>query len=155
MKKWHYVLISIVVCFFDQLTKIMVVKKLTLYASIHILPQIDFTLMYNTGSAFSFLSTSGSWHLWFFLIFSLIMSVVICVWMLKTPLAESIQLLSLSLILGGAVGNLIDRIHYGHVIDFIDVYYNQYHWPAFNIADSAISVGAVLFLCYGLLSKKN
>lgn len=155
MKKWHYVLISILVCFFDQLTKIMVVKKLTLYSSIHILPQIDFTLMYNTGSAFSFLSNSGSWHLWFFLIFSLIMSVIIFVWMIKTQLSESTQLLSLSLILGGAVGNLIDRIHYGHVIDFIDVYYNQYHWPAFNIADSAISVGAIIFLGYGLFSKKN
>lgn len=153
MKKWHYLLISILVCFFDQVTKIMVVKKLTLYSSVHILPKINFTLMYNTGSAFSFLSNSGSWHLWFFLIFSLIMSVVIFVWIMKTPLAQVTQLVSLSLILGGAVGNIIDRIHYGHVIDFIDVYHNQYHWPAFNIADSAISVGAVLFLCYGLFSN--
>lgn len=154
MKKWHYVLISILVCFLDQLTKSIVVKKISLYSSVHILPKLDFTLMYNTGSAFSFLSNAGSWHLWFFLVFSMLMSLVILVWIMRTPLTQSKQLLSLSLILGGALGNLIDRVHYGHVIDFIDVYYNHYHWPAFNVADSAISVGAVLFLFCGLSRQR-
>lgn len=153
MKKWHYLLISSLICLLDQLTKIMVVGSLELYKSVHIFPKLDFTLMYNTGSAFSFLSNSGNWHLWFFLIFSLIMSVLILVWIMKIPITNSKHLSSLAFILGGAVGNLIDRIHYGHVVDFIDVYYDNYHWPAFNLADAAITIGAVIFLCYG--ERKN
>ncbi len=152
MKKWHYIIISLIICLLDQLSKYFVLNNLEPYSSIAIMPAVDFTLVFNTGSAFSFLSNSGSWHLWFFLLFSLIMSVVIFIWIMQTPLLQSRQLLSLSFILGGAVGNLIDRIHYGHVIDFIDLYYNKYHWPAFNIADSAICIGAIILL-FSLNSK--
>ena len=155
MRKWHYISLSFIVCFLDSISKLAVLNKLEPYSSVAILPSINFTLLFNTGSAFSFLSNAGSWHLWFFLGFSLLMSVVIFVWIMRTPLTESKQLLSLSLILGGAVGNLIDRIHYGHVIDFIDVYYKTYHWPAFNIADSAISIGAIMFLYSGFSKKPD
>lgn len=155
MKKWCYFLITMAVCLVDQLTKLDVVNKLQPYVSVAIMPNIDFTLMYNTGAAFSFLSNSGIWHLWFFLLFSSTMSIVILVWIIKTPLSQPMQILSLSLILGGAIGNLIDRIHYGHVIDFIDVYYNQYHWPAFNIADSAITLGAIIFILSGVVGKRK
>lgn len=150
MKKWHYLLISILIVGLDQASKILAVNNLEPYFSLAVFPYLNFTLMFNTGSAFSFLSNAGNWHVWFLLAFSFIMSVVILVWMVKTSKSEVLQLTSLALILGGAVGNLVDRIHYGHVVDFIDVYYKQYHWPAFNLADSAILVGVVLFL-----SKRN
>ncbi len=106
----------------------------------------NFTLLYNKGAAFSFLSNAGGWQRWFFTALSLIVSIALFIWLKKLPADKKILAAGLALILGGAIGNLIDRSVYGHVIDFIDMYYQDYHWPAFNIADSAITLGAVCLL---------
>lgn len=144
MKKWPWLLIALGVIFADQFTKVWALHDLIPYQSKVIFPMLNFTLAFNTGAAFSFLHSSGAWHHWFFMAFSLGMSVALFVWLLTLDASDRLQLLSLCLILGGALGNLIDRFKFGHVVDFIDVYYGQYHWPIFNVADSAICVGAVL-----------
>ena len=120
-----------------------------------VMPSVNFTLAYNTGAAFSFLSGVGGWHRWFFAAFSIIMSVVLIIWLLKTPKKAYLPSLAISLILGGAVGNLYDRVANGYVIDFIDFYYKNHHWPVFNIADSAICLGAFFLAIDLLLTKKS
>ena len=155
MKKWQFLLISLIVIGLDQLTKYLIMTHLNPYESVSILPFFSFVLLFNTGSAFSFLNDAGSWHLWFFVVLSCLMSIVILVWFFKTPAHNIVQLVSLSLILGGAVGNLLDRMCRGHVIDFLDLYYNNYHWPAFNIADSAICIGAIMLLVCSRGSKSE
>lgn len=106
----------------------------------------NLTLLYNKGAAFSFLANAGGWQRWFFLILTTAVSIFIYFWLRKLKPHQRLQYTALALILGGAIGNLIDRAIYGYVIDFIDVYYGSYHWPAFNIADSAITIGAFLLI---------
>jgi len=146
MKKWHGFAISLFIIALDQLSKHWVLQHLTPYQPMSIIPMFNLMLAFNSGSAFSFLSDSGEWHRWFFMGFSACMSLVFIIWMIRLPARSKMQLVSLALILGGAVGNLIDRVLLGHVIDFIDLYYATYHWPAFNIADGAICVGAILLV---------
>ena len=119
------------------------------------LPFFNFTLMHNTGAAFSFLADQGGWQRWFFAVLALGVSLVLAVWLSRLKAHETWLALALSLVLGGAIGNLIDRVYYGYVIDFIDVYYNASHWPAFNIADSAISVGAVMLIIDTFRNKEK
>lgn len=144
MKKTKWLILSILVVLIDQLSKHWAVTHLIPYQSMPLIPMVNFTLAYNTGAAFSFLSGAGSWHQWFFTVFSLAMSIFLIIWLIKTPARSVLQPLAISLILGGAVGNLYDRFTSGHVIDFIDVYYKTHHWPIFNPADMAICIGAVL-----------
>jgi signal peptidase II len=144
MRNWHWFVLSSVIILLDQLSKYFAMQSLLPYQPIPLLPVLNFTLAFNTGSAFSFLSKSGEWHRWFFAVFSLLMSIFLIVWILRSRKTARMQLLALSLILGGAVGNLVDRVMQGHVIDFIEIYYKQFHWPVFNLADSAICIGAVL-----------
>jgi signal peptidase II len=146
MKKWLWFTVSIVVILVDQLSKYWAITHLNAYQPEKLLPMLNVTLAYNTGAAFSFLNSAGKWHLWFFIGFSLLMSIVLIVWIIRTHHTARLQLFSFSLILGGAIGNFIDRAHFGYVVDFIDVYYKTHHWPVFNIADSAICVGAFLLL---------
>ena len=117
-----------------------------LFETIPLLPYFNLTYVHNTGAAFSFLSDAGGWQRWFFAALAAIISVVLSVWLARLQKNETLLAVSLSLILGGAVGNLIDRLVYGYVIDFLDVYYQAWHWPAFNIADSAITLGVALLL---------
>lgn len=145
-EKKGFFILSAVALLLDQFSKYYILKTLEPYTPIKIWPMLDFTLVYNTGSAFSFLSNSGAWHYWFFLGFGSFMSIVIFMWMLRLPMQERRQLLGLALILGGALGNLFDRVNYLHVIDFIDLYYNNYHWPVFNVADSFITIGAAILI---------
>lgn len=154
MKKWWIFLLSLIVIGLDQLSKIWILGSYIPYQSEKVLSFLNITLAYNTGSAFSFLSDAGSWHKWFFIVFSLLMSIIIIVWMMRLKDEERIQSISLSLILGGAIGNLIDRIRLGHVVDFIDVYYQDFHWPVFNLADCAITIGAFLLLFQFLRPEK-
>ncbi|MCM0045813.1 MAG: signal peptidase II, partial [Burkholderiaceae bacterium] len=105
----------------------------------------NLVMVYNPGAAFSFLANSGGWQRWFFSALALAVSIFI-VWMLNRNASQRMFCWSLSLILGGAVGNLIDRLAYGHVIDFLDFHVAGWHWPAFNIADGAITIGAALFV---------
>jgi signal peptidase II len=111
-----------------------------------LLPGFNLTYVHNTGAAFSFLSQAGGWQRWLFAGLAVVMSSIITVWLLRLQKHETFMAAALSLILGGAIGNLIDRVAYGYVIDFLDVYYQDWHWPAFNIADSAICIGVGLML---------
>jgi len=121
----------------------LVEQSLSLYEVIPLLPSLNLTLAYNEGAAFSFLSDQGGWQRWFFSGLALLVSMVLVGWLMKLK-QERLLAITLALIIGGAVGNLIDRVLFGHVIDFIDVYVQRWHWPAFNVADSAITVGVVL-----------
>ncbi len=140
----------------DQASKIAIDKTFQLYESIAILPSFfNLTYVHNTGAAFSFLSEAGGWQRWFFAALAIIMSVIMTIWLTKLKENETLLAGALSLILGGAIGNLIDRLFYGYVIDFLDVYYGTYHWPAFNIADSAITIGVALMLVDSFKNKQT
>jgi signal peptidase II len=138
--------LSLAVIGLDQFTKQLVESVFSLYESVAVMPFINLTLVYNRGAAFSFLSDQGGWQRWFFVVLAIAVTIVLISWMRRLSRHERLVAIALSLIIGGAVGNLIDRIIYGHVIDFVDLYYGQYHWPAFNVADSAIVLGVALML---------
>lgn len=151
-----WLFLSAVVIVADQITKLLVLERFMLHESLPLLPGfLDLTLAFNEGAAFSFLSDAGGWQRWFFTVLAVVVSTVLLVWLKRTPRNDWKTALPLSLVLGGAIGNVIDRIRFGHVVDFIDVYYKDWHFPAFNVADSAISVGAVLLILFGLLSSKS
>src|SRR3569623_1980439 len=156
----------------DQLTKQLAEALLALHEPVAVVPYVNLMLAYNPGAAFSFLAWAGGWQRWFFVVLAVTVSAVIATWLRRLGPGEKWQSVALALILGGAVGNVVDRIIYGHVIDFIDVYYTagqcmalfaslpvsggmQCHWPAFNIADSAISVGAVMMVVDALRSGRK
>lgn len=144
MLKWLW--LSVLAIVLDQGSKLMVDSLMQLYQSIPVLPYFNLTYVHNTGAAFSFLSDAGGWQRWFFAGLAVLISAAITVWLAKLKQNETLLAMALALVLGGAVGNLIDRLAYGYVIDFIDVYYQTWHWPAFNIADSAITLGVVLMI---------
>lgn len=147
--------IALVVILLDQITKLSVDRSLELYEQIKILPVFNITLAYNEGAAFSFLADAGGWQRWLLTGISLVVSIVLAVWLYRMSLRERFTALSISLILGGAVGNLIDRAIYGHVVDFIQVHYNGSYFPSFNIADSAIFCGTALLLWLTLFDKSE
>lgn len=144
MLKWLW--LSLLAIILDQVSKLVVDNTMQLYESIPLIPYFNLTYVHNTGAAFSFLSEAGGWQRWFFAVLALVISAVLSVWLARLEKHETLLALALSLVLGGAIGNLIDRLAYGYVIDFLDVYYNTWHWPAFNIADSAITLGVMLML---------
>ena len=138
--------ISALVIVIDQATKRVVDTTMQLYQSIDLIPYFQLTYLRNQGAAFSFLSGAGGWQRWFFIGLAIIASVFICFWLKKLDRNQRWEAIAWSLVLGGALGNLIDRILYGYVIDFLDVYVGEWHWPAFNVADSAITVGVIMLL---------
>lgn len=138
--------ISALVIVIDQATKRVVDTTMQLYQSIDLIPCFQLTYLRNQGAAFSFLSGAGGWQRWFFIGLAIIASVFICFWLKKLDRNQRWEAIAWSLVLGGALGNLIDRILYGYVIDFLDVYVGEWHWPAFNVADSAITVGVIMLL---------
>lgn len=140
---WWLMLLVLVV---DQLSKQLVIANMQLFDSIELLPFFNFTYVRNYGAAFSFLSDAGGWQRWFFTLIAVVISVVLAVWLARNSKAQLKLNLALSLVLAGAIGNLIDRSVYGYVIDFLHVYYQNWHYPAFNIADSAICIGAALLI---------
>lgn len=141
-----WLLIAAVVVGFDQLTKWLAITRLTRHAEVAVAPFLNLTLVYNRGAAFGFLNDAAGWQNVFFIVVALIACAVITYLLLRMEPNNRAVALGLALILGGAIGNLIDRIAYGHVVDFIDVYYGTWHWPAFNVADSAITIGAVFLV---------
>jgi len=141
-----YLWLSLLVIVADQISKIVMVNWLDLYETVSVLPFFNLTMAHNTGAAFSFLAGAGGWQRWFFVVLAGLISVVLIIWMRRLAQTAKLEAISLALIIGGAIGNVIDRLIYGYVIDFLDVYAGSYHWPAFNIADSAICVGAVLLI---------
>jgi signal peptidase II len=151
--KWLW--LSGLVVVLDQITKLVADSQLVFHRPVAVFPGLSFTLLYNEGAAFSFLSDAGGWQRWFFMLLSLVISLVLILWLRSVDKHKLFLAAGIALILGGAVGNLIDRSLYGYVIDFIDVYYRQYHWPAFNLADSAITLGAALLIIDLLLERKT
>ena len=130
----------------DQGTKQLAERMMELHEPIRLLPFLNLTLTYNTGAAFSLLSSAGGWQRWFFAGLAAVVSVVLLVWLWRASPRERWLLCGLALVLGGALGNLWDRLAIGAVVDFIDLHYAGRHWPAFNVADSAICVGAALLI---------
>ncbi|MBC8378616.1 MAG: signal peptidase II [Methylobacter sp.] len=155
MVKWLW--LSLIAVMLDQGSKLAIAGSMQLYESVQIMPFFKLTYVHNTGAAFSFLSEAGGWQRWFFAGLALVISVVISIWLTRLKKHETLLAVALALVLGGAVGNLIDRLAYGYVIDFLDVYYKAWHWPAFNIADSAITLGVILMLAesFGLVGSKE
>lgn len=142
--RWLWV--AFVALVLDQITKIAVIKYLDLYERIEVIPFFNLTHVHNPGAAFSFLGDAGGWQRWFFTAIAIGVSGLLLYWLRKNKATQVSQNLAFTLILGGAIGNVIDRALYGYVIDFLDVYVGNHHWPAFNIADSAICIGAALLL---------
>ena len=155
MLKWLW--LSLLAVILDQGSKLVIDSSMRLYQSIPVMPYFNLTYVHNTGAAFSFLSEAGGWQRWFFAGLAILISGVIAVWLARLKQHETLLAIALSLVLGGAIGNLIDRLAYGYVIDFLDVYYGNWHWPAFNIADSAITLGVILMLAesFGLGRSKE
>ena len=141
-----YLLLAVAVIFLDQLSKLWVLDNLQLYHSIPLIPSFSIVHARNYGAAFGFLNNAGGWQTIFFAVVALLVSVVLIVWLKRIAMTERQLAYSLALILGGAIGNLIDRLQYNYVVDFLLVYYQSWQFPAFNLADSAISVGAFLLL---------
>ncbi|MFK7957619.1 MAG: signal peptidase II [Lysobacterales bacterium] len=141
--------LSTVVVVLDQWTKWIAIDSLQRYESVAVVPGLNWTLLYNFGAAFSFLNVPGGAQRWLFTGLAIVISLVLLVWLHRTDRSDWRTAAPLALIVGGAIGNVIDRIRLGYVIDFIDVYYKNWHWPAFNIADSAITLAAVGLIIYG------
>lgn len=130
----------------DQLTKWLAERLLPLYEPLPLMPMLNLTLMHNEGAAFSLLADAGGWQRWFFAGFAVLVTTALLIWLLRLSRHERLLGAALALLMGGALGNLIDRVRTGRVVDFIDVYYQGWHWPAFNLADSAITIGVALLL---------
>ena len=147
--------ISLLVIVLDQITKQIAQTSLPFHQLVDVIPGFDWYLTYNTGAAFSFLADAGGWQRWFFTIMTIVISAVILFWIKQVPENEKLTAVSLCLILGGALGNLIDRIYLGYVIDYIQVWLGSYPWPAFNIADAAIFVGATILILSGFIGSEK
>lgn len=152
--RWLWIAAAVIVV--DQVTKLLISHHMSLFDSIRLLPFLQLTLLHNSGAAFSFLSQASGWQRWFFIGLGLVVSIVILLWLRRLP-RKSRRLLGigLALVLGGALGNVIDRAAYGYVIDFIDFFYANWHFPSFNIADSAITVGAILVIIDTLITGRK
>jgi len=137
----------------DQLTKLWVMASFELYDSVALLPWLNLTYVHNFGAAFSFLHHAGGWQRWLFSLIAVGVSVLLLFWLGRIRYRQWLAGSAYSLILGGALGNLIDRAWHGFVIDFIDFHVNRWHWPAFNVADSAICIGAALLIWDALRSQ--
>ncbi len=149
-----YLILVVILLLLDQLTKLWVLQTFQPYEVVSVFPVFNLTLVFNPGAAFSFLGDAGGWQRWFFIGLTSVVSVVLLVWLFKLRLHERLTGLSLAMILGGALGNLTDRIRLGEVVDFLDFYWQQWHWPAFNLADSSITLGVVLMLIASWKSKE-
>ena len=150
-----WLLASAVIVVLDLWTKSLASETLTLYRPVQVTSWLNLTLAHNYGAAFSFLSDAGGWQRWLFTGLASVVTVVLIVWLFRLPREEKLTAAALGLIIGGAVGNLADRINHGYVVDFIDVFYRDWHWPAFNVADSAITVGVTLLLIDGLFFSSS
>lgn len=148
---WLWLFVSAAVIWADMVTKEWAATALTLYRPREIFSWLNLTLAHNYGAAFSFLSEASGWQRWFFATLAAVISLTLVVWVLRLPRRDWRTAFALSLVIGGAIGNLVDRIRYGYVIDFIDAHYAGWHWPAFNVADSAITCGVILLLLDALL----
>lgn len=146
--------LTVIFLIIDQVTKHLVAGSMNLYDSIEVLPFFNIVYAQNPGAAFSFLADQAGWQRWFFTAIASLASILFVVWLAKTPKENKLLSIAFALMLSGALGNLIDRVLFGYVIDFLDFYVGTSHWPAFNIADSVILVGASLMLIESYVSDK-
>lgn len=151
----RFLWISALVIILDLATKQWIIDSMALFQSTQILPFFNLTYVRNYGAAFSFLHDASGWQRWFFTAIAIVVSIVIVMWMKASGRDEKRLPIAFSFILGGALGNLYDRLTYGYVVDFLDFYINQWHWPAFNVADSAIFIGASLMVIDMLVAPRN
>lgn len=150
LRKWLAVALAVIAA--DHLSKFWITRTLEFQEAIPMLPFFTLVRVHNTGAAFSFLADAGGWQRWFFIAIGIVATVII-VRLLKRHAHEPRLAFALALLLGGALGNVIDRVALGHVVDFLYFHYRSFAWPAFNVADSAISVGAALLIWDSLRSK--
>lgn len=152
MRKW--LTLALVIVLADQIVKYVIVQKFALHESLYVTSFFNLVYVRNTGAAFSLFADAGGWQRYFFVAVAVIASVWV-VWLLKKHPDEKLFCLALGMILGGAIGNLIDRVLFGSVVDFVQVHYAGYYFPAFNVADSAITAGAGLMIWDGFFSKRR
>ena len=151
-----WLVLSLVVIVLDQLSKWWALAALQPAGTPHlVIPGfLNWTLAFNTGAAFSFLASGDGWQRWFFVLLAVVISGVLVVWLSRTPRSDWKTAMPLGLIVGGALGNLIDRLHASQVTDFIHVYFREWNYPVFNLADCGITVGAVMLVVFGLFQGK-
>lgn len=150
-----WLLVAVLIIASDLLSKAWASANLELYTPEAVTSWLNMHLAHNRGAAFSFLHGADGWQRWFLASVSSVVSVILLVWLWQTPRQAWRQALALSLVLGGAIGNLVDRLRLGYVVDFIDVHYQGWHWPAFNIADSGITIGVALLVIDGLWPQRR
>ncbi len=143
---YRYLLLAAAVIFLDQLSKHWIINNLSLHQSMPVFPGFSIVYARNYGAAFGFLNNAGGWQTVFFAVIAVGVSLVLLIWLKRIAASERQLSLALALVLGGAIGNLIDRLQFNYVVDFLLVYYQSWQFPAFNIADSAITIGAILLL---------
>ncbi len=151
---WAWLGLALVVALLDQFTKVLVLAAFQLGDSTPITSFFNLVRAHNHGAAFSFLAGAGGWQRWFFTGIAVVASVFM-VWMLRSHASQKLFSLAISLILGGAIGNVVDRMLHGYVVDFLDFYWGGWHFPAFNLADSAISLGAALLILDEILRVRR
>jgi signal peptidase II len=150
-----WLLLSALVVLADQVSKSYIMSHYGEFEFTTVLPILDITRMHNVGAAFSFLAGASGWQRWLFISLAVIVSIGIVVWLYRMPRSQGLLACGLSLVLGGAIGNVIDRVRLGAVIDFIHFHWDRAYFPAFNIADSAITVGAACLILDALLEPKR
>ena len=153
LNRWY--VLAFVVCVFDQLTKHWATISLQFAIPEPVFAGFNFFLIHNSGAAFSFLHDQSGWQRWFLAAVAGILSLLIVFWIHRLGQGERSTAFGLALVLGGAVGNLLDRLYFGYVVDFIQLYYGQWSWPAFNLADSAICVGAAVLIWTSVKSSRD
>jgi signal peptidase II len=148
--------ISVIVIALDQLTKLWIERTMVLGDGYSILPVLDIVRAHNTGAAFSFLADAGGWQRWAFSVLAVVVSIALVFWLRKLALTtHALLAAALALILGGAIGNVIDRIEHGYVVDFVHLHWGAAYFPAFNVADAAISIGAALVIVDAILEGRR
>ena len=152
----RWLLLSALIVILDQLSKAFITRHFGVFEFTSVLPVLDITRLHNVGAAFSFLATASGWQRWLFIALAVGVSIAITTWLVRLPRrARTLLAAGLALVLGGALGNVIDRIRLGHVIDFIHFHWDQAYFPAFNVADSAITVGAACLLLDALFDSQR
>ena len=152
--KSAWLLLSLAVILVDQASKWFVAAHMTPFQTVYVLPVFNIALLHNTGAAFSMLAGASGWQRWVFMALAVVVASLIAVWLARMPRGGARWIAAaLALVAGGAVGNVIDRLAYGYVVDFLQFHWQGWYFPAFNAADSAITVGAAIFLLEGLLRR--
>jgi len=153
---WRWLWLSAAVIVLDRISKYLISSHMGVYDSIALLPIFNLTVYHNTGAAWSFLAGASGWQRWVFIALALAVSVGLITWLCYLPrMQHRWRAAALALVLGGALGNVIDRIWHGYVIDFIQLHYHDWYFPAFNVADSAITIGATILILEGLFPRHS